>query len=80
MRIKHLLEFSSVYVGPVNSGLEKSNILVFFVLISSQQEKTIFNCWIKNILVQGPISQRVRTYPNLGLVLGGKQNVWLVLS
>ena len=27
---------------------------------------------------QGSISQRVRTSPNLGLDLGGIQNVWLV--
>ena len=30
--------------------------------------------------VLGSISHRVRTSPNLGLVLGDKQNEWIVVS
>ena len=35
---------------------------------------------MKSLLEQGRISQRVRTGPNLGLVLGDIKNAWVVLS
>jgi hypothetical protein len=32
------------------------------------------------LVSQGSISQRARTSPNLGLVLGDIKNIWVVLS